>query len=110
MSSQKVLGLDLAKATLPDAIAVMLDAWLKAQGMDQTTTHPCTLQILEPLSEREIQVLSFVARGDSNCEIGQQLHISVDTVKTHISKVCRKMQARDRTHAAVLGFRWGVLS
>lgn len=64
---------------------------------------------LEPLSERERQVLTLVARGDSNTEIGQQLFITPDTVKTHLRHLSRKLQARDRTHAAVLGLRWGLI-
>ncbi len=64
---------------------------------------------LEPLSERERQVLTLVARGDSNTEIGQQLFISADTAKTHLRHLSRKLQARDRTHAAVLGLRWGLI-
>jgi DNA-binding NarL/FixJ family response regulator len=64
---------------------------------------------LEPLSEREREVLTLVARGDSNGEIGQQLFITADTVKTHLRHLSRKLQARDRTHAAVLGLRWGLI-
>jgi DNA-binding NarL/FixJ family response regulator len=64
---------------------------------------------LEPLSEREREVLTLVARGDSNGEIGQQLFVTGDTVKTHLRHLCRKLQARDRTHAAVLGLRWGLI-
>lgn len=64
---------------------------------------------LEPLSEREQQVLTLVAQGDTNVEIGQQLFISADTAKTHLRSLCRKLQARDRTHAAVLGLRWGLI-
>ncbi len=64
---------------------------------------------LEPLSERERDVLTLVARGDSNGEIGQQLFVTADTVKTHLRHLCRKLQARDRTHAAVLGLRWGLI-
>ena len=64
---------------------------------------------LEPLTERERQVLSLVAEGDTNVEIGQRLFISADTAKTHLRSLCRKLQARDRTHAAVLGLRWGLI-
>ena len=64
---------------------------------------------LEPLTERERQVLSLVAKGDTNVEIGQRLFISADTAKTHLRSLCHKLQARDRTHAAVLGLRWGFI-
>jgi DNA-binding NarL/FixJ family response regulator len=64
---------------------------------------------LEPLTGRELQVLSLVAQGDTNVEIGQRLFISADTAKTHLRSLCSKLQARDRTHAAVLGLRWGLI-
>ena len=64
---------------------------------------------LEPLTGRELQVLSLVAQGDTNVEIVERLFISADTAKTHLRSLCRKLQARDRTHAAVLGLRWGLI-
>jgi DNA-binding NarL/FixJ family response regulator len=64
---------------------------------------------LAPLSERELEVLSLVARGESNAEIGQQLFVTAETVKTHLRNLFSKLQARDRTHAAVLGLRWGLI-
>ncbi|MDA0717025.1 MAG: response regulator transcription factor [Cyanobacteria bacterium] len=62
----------------------------------------------EPLTARELQVLSLVAQGKSNIAIGQKLFISAETAKTHMRSLCRKLQARDRAHAAVLGLRWGL--
>ena len=64
---------------------------------------------IEPLSERERDVLTLVARGETNGEIGQQLFIATDTVKTHLRNLSAKLQARDRTHAAVLGLRLGLI-
>ncbi|MCP9888365.1 response regulator transcription factor [Cyanobium sp. ATX 6A2] len=61
------------------------------------------------LSERELQVLSLVAAGETNGEIGGKLFLSPDTVKTHLSNLLDKLPARDRTHAAVLGLRWGLI-
>ena len=64
---------------------------------------------LEPLTERECQVLQRAAMGDSNQEIGRSLFLSPDTVKTHIARILRKLPARDRTHAALRGVRWGLI-
>ncbi len=64
---------------------------------------------LEPLSRRELEVLALVAQGKGNIQIGENLFVSVDTVKTHLSHVMRKLRANDRTHAAVLGLRWGLI-
>jgi DNA-binding NarL/FixJ family response regulator len=64
---------------------------------------------LEPLTERECQVLQRAAMGDSNQEIGRSLFLSPDTVKTHIARILRKLPARDRTHAALRGVRCGLI-
>jgi DNA-binding NarL/FixJ family response regulator len=63
----------------------------------------------QPLSERELQVLALVAAGETNAEIGKALFLSADTVKTHLGNLLDKLPARDRTHAAVLGLRWGLI-
>lgn len=63
----------------------------------------------EPLSQRELEVLTRVATGDSNAEIGKALFLSADTVKSHLTRVLGKLPARDRTHAAVLALRWGLI-
>ena len=55
------------------------------------------------------QVLQRAAMGDSNQEIGRSLFLSPDTVKTHIARILRKLPARDRTHAALRGVRWGLI-
>jgi len=75
-------------------------------GFRQSDGHSGPLQ---PLTERERQVLQEVAYGDSNQEIGQTLYLSSDTVKTHLGNVLRKLPARDRTQAALRGVRWGLI-
>ncbi|MCP9928926.1 response regulator transcription factor [Cyanobium sp. CH-040] len=64
---------------------------------------------LQPLSERELQVLTLAANGRKNAEIGRTLFLSAETVKTHLGNALVKLPARDRTHAAVLGLRWGLI-
>jgi DNA-binding NarL/FixJ family response regulator len=61
------------------------------------------------LSDRELQVLDGMSRGRSNGEIGQELFLSEDTVKTHARRLFRKLGAADRAQAVALGFRWGFL-
>lgn len=62
------------------------------------------------LTERELQVLRGMAEGKSNAEIGRDLYVSEDTVKTHARRLFRKLKARDRAHAVAVGFRAGTLS
>ena len=62
------------------------------------------------LTERELQVLRGMADGKSNAEIGRDLFVSEDTVKTHARRLFRKLGARDRAHAVAAGFRTGLVS
>jgi DNA-binding NarL/FixJ family response regulator len=62
------------------------------------------------LTEREMQVLLGMADGKSNAEIGRELFVSEDTVKTHARRLFRKLGARDRAHAVAAGFRAGLVA
>jgi len=62
-----------------------------------------------PLSERELEVLSLLAKGMSNKEVAAALFISRATVKTHIENLLRKLDANDRAAAVAEGFRRGLL-
>lgn len=62
------------------------------------------------LTERELQVLRGMAEGKSNAEIGRELYVSEDTVKTHARRLFRKLGARDRAHAVASAFRAGLVS
>jgi DNA-binding NarL/FixJ family response regulator len=61
------------------------------------------------LTERELQVLQGMGRGRSNNEIGRELYLSEDTVKTHARRLFRKLGAADRAQAVAMGFRWGLV-
>lgn len=62
------------------------------------------------LTERELQVLRGMADGKSNAEIGRDLFVSEDTVKTHARRLFRKLGARDRAHAVASAFRAGLVN
>jgi DNA-binding NarL/FixJ family response regulator len=61
------------------------------------------------LTERELQVLHGMAQGRSNAEIGRELYLSEDTIKTHARRLFRKMGVNDRAQAVASGFRWGFV-
>ena len=61
----------------------------------------------EGFTEREFEVLLLIAEGMSNKEIAEELHISIKTVKTHVSNLLMKCQLDDRTQLAVLAHRRG---
>lgn len=58
---------------------------------------------------RELEVLQLVADGLLNKEIAARLDRSIETVKTHVKHLIGKLEARDRTHAAVIGVRRGLI-
>jgi len=62
-----------------------------------------------PLTNRELQVLRHVALGLSNREIGRSLGISIETVKEHVQNILRKIEAADRTQAAVWAIKKGLV-
>jgi LuxR family maltose regulon positive regulatory protein len=71
-------------------------------------THPGTL-LIEPLTLREIEVLQLVVAGDSNAQIAQQLFITVNTVKRHITHILGKLGVDNRTQAAVCARTLGLV-
>jgi DNA-binding CsgD family transcriptional regulator len=61
----------------------------------------------EPLTERELEILRYVATGLSNKEIAHRLHISTNTVKVHLRNIFTKLEVVSRTEAAMLAVRQG---
>jgi DNA-binding NarL/FixJ family response regulator len=64
---------------------------------------------LAPLTERELEVFTAIARGLSNAEISAALYLSESTVKTHVGHILLKLGVRDRVHAVMPGYETGVV-
>ncbi|MFA9431497.1 response regulator [Egicoccus sp. AB-alg2] len=64
---------------------------------------------LAVLTDREVEVLRLIARGASNAELARTLWISEPTVKTHITRIFRKLDLRDRAQAVVLAYETGLV-
>jgi DNA-binding NarL/FixJ family response regulator len=64
--------------------------------------------VVEPLSERELEVLQWLSSGASNREIGQQLYITESTVKRHVYNIFAKLNVRNRTQAALWARKLGI--
>jgi len=65
--------------------------------------------LAEPLSERELEILRLLAAGDSNKEIAAALFIAEGTVKNHVTNILGKLDARDRTQAALRARELGLI-
>jgi len=63
----------------------------------------------DALTEREIEVLSLIAAGNSNKLIADRLSISEDTVKGHVKRLLSKLGVNDRTHAVTVGLKRGII-
>lgn len=61
------------------------------------------------LTAREVQVLSLVARGFGNKEVGDVLGTAAGTVKMHVQSILSKLGAKDRTHAVTIALRRGII-
>ena len=62
------------------------------------------------LTQRELQVLTGMAGGKSNAQIGRDLFLSEDTIKTHARRLFRKLEVGDRAEAVAAGFRHGLVT
>jgi len=63
----------------------------------------------EPISPRELEVLSLMAAGKRNKEIASELSIAEDTVKMHVRNILSKLQVNDRTEAVTVALRRGII-
>ncbi|MBC7528648.1 MAG: response regulator transcription factor [Chthonomonadaceae bacterium] len=73
------------------------------------TKRTTDLTVFSELTDREIEVLKEITTGKRNREIGETLFISEKTVKNHISNILMKLQVNDRTEAAMLAARHGLV-
>ncbi|MEB3172383.1 MAG: response regulator transcription factor [Cyanobacteriota bacterium] len=108
-----LLDTSLGVGTASDAVATICGGGIVIDRalVEQLKPSQPTPQegLIQPLSNREHQVLSLLAHGHNNAEIAERLVISIDTVKSHLKNVLLKLSARGRTHAAVLALQLGLV-
>jgi len=81
-----------------------------AQAVDDAPPSPETSELpIEPLSERERDVLRLIAQGLNNQAIAETLCVSIPTVKTHVQHILHKLHVADRTQAALLAMRQALV-
>jgi DNA-binding NarL/FixJ family response regulator len=96
---------DVSHEELCATVATALAGDLLAGDEDGTAAEAVSYE----LTEREMQVLHGMAQGKSNAQIGRELYLSEDTIKTHARRLFRKMGVGDRAQAVASGFRVGLV-
>lgn len=84
-----------------------------ASELEQVTQHPTEIarnRSIEPLSERELEVLQLIAEGLTNQEIATRLYLSLYTVKVHARNIYAKLDVKNRTQAVARGRALRILS
>ncbi len=89
----------------PSILTKLIEHYVSASF---SLTHASAGEPLDRLTPRETEVLALVANGLSNDEITAELHISGNTVKTHISNLLAKLHARDRAQLVIAAYEHGV--
>jgi LuxR family maltose regulon positive regulatory protein len=79
------------------------------RGESSLISLPLSRPLIEPLSQREIEVLQLIAQGLSNSEISERLFLALDTVKGHNRKIFDKLQVQRRTEAVARARELGLL-
>jgi LuxR family maltose regulon positive regulatory protein len=79
------------------------------EAISQATIENQKSQMIEPLTDRELEVLCLIAEGYSNTEISQRLYLALSTVKGHNLRIFNKLQAQNRTEAVARARELGLL-
>ena len=81
----------------------------ESKQADLPETQDSNSRLIEPLSERERQVLQLIAQGLTNPEIAAKLYLSLNTIKVHTRNIYGKLDAHSRTQAVARARAFGVL-
>ncbi len=99
-----------AHRVMPDYVGKLLAACEAERRKHEGNRYaPPAQSLIEPLSQRELDVLQLIARGLSNSEISERLFLALDTVKGHNRKIFGKLQVQRRTEAIVRARELGLL-
>ena len=99
-----------AYGMMPDYVAKILAAFeAEKQKTEDKLPLSSAQHLIEPLSQRELEVLQLIALGLSNDEIGKRLYLALDTVKGHNRRIYDKLQVQRRTEAVARARELGLL-
>ena len=102
ISAVRTVG-ESAAVISPKATARLLRTIRMAQTPQRRES--VELDLPDPLTPRELEILQLIGLGYSNQEIADKLYISLPTVKTHVGRVLMKTHSRDRVHAVLFAFK-----
>ena len=105
-----MLGEAIRAATRGDSLISPSITRRLLSSFARTGRGEAPIQPIDPLTEREEQVLLTIARGRTNAEIADELHISLSTVKTHVGSLMAKLDARNRVEVAMWAYETGRAS
>jgi DNA-binding CsgD family transcriptional regulator len=95
----------------PDTRAMLFTvAGLAIGRIDTLVRQPEQFETIAKLSERELSILRLISCGQSNAEVAAHLKIGPETVKHHVKRAMRKLNARDRAQAVASAIRQGLMS
>ena len=89
----------------PSATRRLIEAYVSGPA----ERAPSEAGLPEDLTSREMELLGLIAVGSTNAEIAERLVISPLTVKSHVSRILTKMDARDRTQLVVMAYESGLV-
>lgn len=95
----------------PSVAAKVVAEFSRMSDLEATSANTAVAQqdLVEPLSERELEILGVLATGASNREIANKLFITEGTVKNHVTNILGKLGVRDRTQAALKAKDMGLI-
>ncbi|MCX6080897.1 MAG: response regulator transcription factor [Chloroflexi bacterium] len=100
-------GALVGESTIPRKLATqVLAEFANLAKRPENNTNGETIPLL---TRRESEILNIMATGVTNQEIAEKLSISLQTVKTHVSSILEKLQAKSRHHATELGLKQGLI-
>jgi DNA-binding NarL/FixJ family response regulator len=102
MLSQAIHAAATGDAHIAPSVTARLLATFAGNAPAATPAQP-----IDPLTEREEQILAAVARGRTNNEIADEHHIALSTVKTHVTSLMNKLGARNRVEVAIWAYETG---
>ena len=113
MPMAQLLSEAAAHGMMPDYIGKLLAVFeaeeQKSEDRSYLPSAPPAQSLIEPLSQRELEVLQLIAQGLSNREISERLFLALNTVKGHNRKIFDKLQVQRRTEAVARARELGLL-